>query len=427
MSNRAGMLLVLAGPSGAGKTTLARRLVSEVPEFEFSVSTTTRPPRGGEKEGLDYDFVTDDEFDELVREGFFLEWARVHGYRYGTSRSWVEKTLAAGRSVILDIDVVGARNVRAAIPGAVLVFVLPPSAGVLAGRLEGRGTESGENLARRMSAASIEMRWIGAFDFVVENDGLHEASRRLLSIVEAEASRTGGIPYPSAARALDPSMPPPVSWEGRRVLIASGPTREYIDDVRFLSNRSSGVMGCELASAFRAAGASVTLLLGPCRAAPPRAVTLERFTDSSGLSALLHDLAPGHDLLAMPAAVADFRPVRRMDGKLPRSGGGMTLELEQVEDISASVSGLCPLLSFSLEFGDRDIALERARRKMSSKGAFASFLNFGDLPGSGMDSDADSGVLIRAGREDVEIPEGSKRFVAEMIVSSLGRPPSRGV
>lgn len=427
MSSDAGMLVVLAGPSGAGKTTLARRLVEEVPGFEFSVSTTTRPPRGEERDGEDYFFVSDDRFDQLVERGYFLEWAGVHGRRYGTSKDWVDGRLAAGRSVVLDIDVVGARNVRRAIPGAVLVFVAPPSRQALEERLRGRGTESGELIRGRIEAAASEMRWAGAFDYLVVNEGLEAAAARLFAIVEAESARISACAYPSSAWL--PSLVPGAhraEWSGRRVLIASGPTREYIDDVRFISNRSSGVMGCELASAFRAAGASVTLLLGPCRAVPPRAVPVERFTGSKELAGLLGRLAGSCDMLAMPAAVADFRPSRRVPGKMPRTGGGFLLELEEVEDISASVSGLCPLLSFSLEFGDRVQALERARRKMEAKGAFASFVNGGGIEGSGMDADANSGMLLLGGGGSVEVPEGSKRFVAEAIVSSLPFPGGRG-
>lgn len=427
MSSDAGMLVVLAGPSGAGKTTLARRLVEGVPGFEFSVSTTTRPPRGDERDGRDYFFVSDDRFDELVGSGYFLEWAGVHGRRYGTSRDWVAGRLASGRSVVLDIDVVGARNIRRAVPAAVLIFVAPPSLQVLEGRLQGRGTEPADLIEGRMEAAVSEMRWAGAFDYIVVNSGLEEATARLFAIVEAESARTSACAYPVPA-GLESLLPGPHrgGWGGRRILVATGPTREYIDEVRFISNRSSGVMGCELASAFRAAGASVKLLLGPCRAVPPRAVPVERFTDSKDLSCLLGRLAESHDLLAMPAAVADFRPSRRVPGKMPRSGGGFSLQLEEVEDISASVSGLCPLLSFSLEFGDRVQALERARRKMDDKGAYASFVNAGGIEGGGMDSDANSGVLLLNGGGAVEIPQGSKRFVAEAIVSSLPVPGGPG-
>lgn len=425
MSNEAGILLVLAGPSGAGKTTLARRLVEEA-GFEFSVSTTTRPPRGDERDGTDYFFVSDDRFDELAAGSYFLEWANVHGHRYGTSREWVQDTLASGRSVVLDIDVRGARNVRSLIPGAVLVFIVPPSIGVLVGRLRDRGTESPDRRSARMMAASAEMRWIGSFDYIVENDSLDEAFRRLASIVETESSRISGSSYPSIALTGACHAGNAGWWEGRRVLVATGPTREYIDDVRFISNRSSGVMGCELAAAFRAAGASVTLLMGPCRAIPPRAVTLVRFTGSSELAGLLRAAAPAQDLVAMPAAVADFRPVRRLQGKIPR-GGGMVLELEEVEDISASISGLCPLLSFSLEFGGRDEAVARAVRKMASKGAEAVFCNSGGAPGSGMDSDANSGVLVHRSGAELEVPEGSKRFTAEMIVAALGGFMAGGV
>lgn len=409
----AGMLLILAGPSGAGKTTLARRLAREVPGFLFSVSTTTRPPRGGERDGEDYSFVSSAEFDRRVSRGFFLEWAEVHGHRYGTSAEWVGAALASGRSVVLDIDIRGALAVKRSQPGAVGVFVVPPSREVLSGRLSGRGTETREQFAGRMEAAALEMRWLGAFDYVVENSTLEESFALLLAIVAAESARPSARAFPRGWVQEGAAG----CWNGSRVVVASGPTREYIDDVRFISNRSSGVMGCELAAAFRSAGAAVTLALGPCRAVPPRGLDLHRFESAADLARMLRRMARSCDLLAMPAAVADYRPTRRTRGKIPRAGGTFLLEMRTVEDITASLAGVCPVLSFSLEFGEG--FLGRASAKMLEKGVAATFCNRGDREGEGMDAEGASGWLMAPGSDPAQIPAGSKRYVAEEIVARL--------
>ncbi len=420
MSSDPGLLVVIAGPSGAGKTTMARRLVEDDCGFEFSVSVTTRRPRAGERDGRDYIFVSDQEFDSRVSSGFFLEWAEVHGSRYGTSREQVESVLSRGGSIVLDVDVQGALSVRRSMPRAVLVFILPPSSAALESRLSGRGTEAPGDLAARIAAAAGEVRWAGAFDYLLVNDGVEDTVAAVRSIVGAERARPREMEWPACARALEGDLLTGSDyWAGRRILVASGPSREYLDDVRFISNRSSGVMGCELAAAFRSAGAEVLLLCGPGSAMPPSGVGIRGFSDSLELGRLIEENLEGCGLLAMPAAVSDFRPRERVRGKIPRTASGMTLDLEQVEDLSARFSALVPLLSFSLEYGDG--ALERAVSKMRRKGAEAVFCNRGDIDGCGMDAAGNAGVLVHRSGASREVPRGSKRFVAEAVVALLGR------
>jgi guanylate kinase len=182
--------LVIAAPTGAGKTTLARALVERYPELVFSLSATTRPPRPSESHDVDYHFVDDIGFQRLIDGGALLEWAVVHGRRYGTLRRGVDDALLKGQTVVLDIDVQGARMVRASLPAAVLVFVLPPSVAELRRRLASRG--SGENLSelnRRMRTARLELDAVQEFDYVIVNDVFEDAMRRLESILLAERCR----------------------------------------------------------------------------------------------------------------------------------------------------------------------------------------------------------------------------------------------
>jgi guanylate kinase len=186
--------LVIAAPSGAGKTSLARALVESSPDIVFSLSATTRMARPGERDGMDYRFVDDAGFDELLRSGELLESAEVHGRRYGTLRSGVESALAAGRTVVLDIDVQGAQQVRQALGDAVLVFVLPPSVSEMKRRLHTRGSESEEQLATRMRTARAELEAVKDFDYVIVNDVFADALRRLEAIVTAERDRVARPP-----------------------------------------------------------------------------------------------------------------------------------------------------------------------------------------------------------------------------------------
>jgi guanylate kinase len=416
-SSSYGRLFVIAGPSGAGKTTLARHLVETFDDAVFSVSTTTRSPRGDEVQGRDYDFVSNEEFEARRRAGYFLEWAEVHGSRYGTSGDWVRRMTGAGSSVVLDIDVQGAMQVRRRWPGSVLVFVLPPSPGELRRRLSGRGTDSADTVRRRMEAAAEEVRWLGAFDHFIRNDGLDGALAGVENVYRATATGLRWAPYPAEALSYHGLSGGLDYWRGRRAVVTAGPTREPIDGVRFLSNRSSGLMGCMLASALRDAGADVDLIAGPLQAPPPSGVRLKRVVTASEMGSALAGLAPGCSLLAMAAAVSDFRPAKSFGGKMDRRDGARSLDLEPNPDLLAGLEADCPVLAFALEYGGE--AEERALSKLRRKGAFAVFLNRGDREGVGMESAGNAGVLLREGRR-FEVPQGSKRFVAEVVADRMG-------
>lgn len=179
-----GRLLVLAGPSGVGKSSVVSGLREALPDLLFSVSATTRPPRAGEVDGRDYHFVDPAGFDALISRDELLEWAEVHGglQRSGTPREPVERALAQGRPVLVEVDLQGARSVKAAIPDAVTVFLAPPSFDELARRLTDRGTESAEQRARRLRTAQEEMAAQEEFDVVVVNDVLQDVVARLVDL-----------------------------------------------------------------------------------------------------------------------------------------------------------------------------------------------------------------------------------------------------
>ncbi len=187
---RRGLVLVVSAPSGAGKTTLCRRLLEEDPEISFSVSYTTRPPRPQEQHGKDYFFVDRPTFEAMIQEGEFLEWAEVYGNLYGTARSQVLARLQEGHDVLLDIDVQGAFQVRQKLgPEAVLVFILPPSLEELAKRLRARSTEDEETIKKRLAAAEKEIKQAEKFDYLVLNEDLEEAYQTLRAILQAERQR----------------------------------------------------------------------------------------------------------------------------------------------------------------------------------------------------------------------------------------------
>jgi guanylate kinase len=178
-------VFVITGPSGVGKGTLIRGLLDEVPQLELSVSATTRPPRPGERDGIDYHFLTPEEFEQHVAAGDFLEHASYSGNRYGTLRSEVEKRLRAGRPVALEIEVQGARQVRAAMPEAVAVFIAPPSREALRARLIGRGTDTADQVETRMQTAEHELAAQPEFGHVIINDRLEQATAELAEVVRA--------------------------------------------------------------------------------------------------------------------------------------------------------------------------------------------------------------------------------------------------
>lgn len=184
MTPRRGVALVVCAPSGAGKTTLIKRLLAEFSDFAYSISYTTRQPRAGEVNGRDYHFVDRATFQRLRDEEFFAEWAEVHGNFYGTPLGPVRELLAAGKDLLFDIDVQGARQLRGKLDGA-HVFILPPSREALERRLKGRGTDAPEVIARRMNNARAEIEAAADFDYWIVNDDLDLAYAHLRSAYQA--------------------------------------------------------------------------------------------------------------------------------------------------------------------------------------------------------------------------------------------------
>jgi guanylate kinase len=187
--SHSGNVFVLSAPSGTGKSTLAKKLVQEVPDLGFSISFTTRPPRPSEVPGQDYFFVDHPTFDAMVAQDGFIEWVEVYGNKYGTGRAWIEEQLASGRDILLDIESQGAQNVHLAIPDAVMVFLLPPTAQELSRRLRGRGDSSEAQVALRLEYAKHELAQFPAYDYLVINDSVDQAYRALEAIVLATRLR----------------------------------------------------------------------------------------------------------------------------------------------------------------------------------------------------------------------------------------------
>lgn len=185
---RRGNLIVISGPSGAGKGTLVKRLLADVPDAWASVSATTRAPREGEQHGREYFFLTREGFEQRIAEGGFLEWAGYDGNLYGTPLASVQEQMDAGRQVILEIEVQGAGQVKAKMPGCAMVFVAPPSLEVLEQRLRGRGTNSEESIAARMRTAEVELSRKMEYDFVLVNDDLDTAAAELAAFVNGLAN-----------------------------------------------------------------------------------------------------------------------------------------------------------------------------------------------------------------------------------------------
>jgi guanylate kinase len=184
-----GRLVVVSSPSGGGKGTLIRRVLNEVPNLGYSVSYTTRQARLGEVNGRDYFFVTPEIFKRMARAGEFLEWANVHEHLYGTAHAQVERELAEGRDIILEIDVQGAQSVRSLVNDSISVFILPPSFEVLSARLTARGSERPQDLALRLRNARREVLHYREFEYVLINDEADRAARQLAAIIYAERAR----------------------------------------------------------------------------------------------------------------------------------------------------------------------------------------------------------------------------------------------
>ncbi len=186
--------LILSSPSGGGKTTIARMLLRRRQDLGYSISCTTRAPRVGERDGEDYHFLSRDEFSARRANGEFAESAEVHGNQYGTLRSEVDRVFAACRHVVMDIDIQGARQFVAAYPESVLVFLLPPSAEILMGRLTGRQTEAPDAVRRRLIGARDELAAVDQYQYVVVNDDLEIAIAQVASIIDAETVRHRRVP-----------------------------------------------------------------------------------------------------------------------------------------------------------------------------------------------------------------------------------------
>jgi guanylate kinase len=193
LSKRLPSVIVVSAPSGAGKTTILSRVLREMPGIRFSVSHTTRPPRAGEQDGVDYHFVDDAEFAKLEQQSTFLESASVYGHCYGTSRREYDLAQQEGVDLLLDLDVQGAAQVRAKMPDAVSIFILPPSYQDLEGRLRGRRQDGEESIRRRLREAGQELGHYGAYDYALVNDDLDRSVEELKSVIRAARLRVSRV------------------------------------------------------------------------------------------------------------------------------------------------------------------------------------------------------------------------------------------
>lgn len=181
-----GLILVLSAPSGAGKTSILSKILKLHPEISFSVSATTRPPRENERDGFDYHFINDRQFDEYLLNDSFIEWAEVHGNRYGTLKNEISHVVESGGTIILDTDTVGAFNIKKFFADAVLIFIAPPSPDILVDRLKKRNTETEQRVEQRLAAAPVEISRMAGYDYIVINDDLDAAVAQVETIIKAE-------------------------------------------------------------------------------------------------------------------------------------------------------------------------------------------------------------------------------------------------
>lgn len=192
--DKKGLLVVLSSPSGGGKTSIYRELLIRNPSYKYSVSATTRPPRPGEQNGVDYFFYDDNKFVDMIAKGEFIEWAWVHGYRYGTLRQTLQEALSSASVMLFDLDVQGAKSIKQRFPeDAVTIFILPPSRPELERRLRVRGTDSDEIIKLRLKNADEEIARISEFDYIVNNDILESCVQKIECIITAELCKTHRI------------------------------------------------------------------------------------------------------------------------------------------------------------------------------------------------------------------------------------------
>jgi len=190
MSNRnTANLYIISAPSGAGKTTICRAVLDRLKDITYSVSYTTRKPRKGEHDGVDYNFITTEDFKKGVENSRWAEWANVHGNYYGTSAEFLDNCLTSGNDILLDIDVQGAIQILKRYPDSITVFILPPSLDILKSRLESRGTDSKQSIVKRLAAAEKEMEKKDLYQHVIVNDNLSNAVSELIKIIESYSHR----------------------------------------------------------------------------------------------------------------------------------------------------------------------------------------------------------------------------------------------
>ncbi|MGH2331005.1 guanylate kinase [Thermoanaerobacter mathranii] len=184
-----GLLIVLSGPSGAGKGTICKALMEKEKDLKLSISATTRPPRSGEIEGKNYFFKTEEEFEKMIENDSFLEWAKVYDHYYGTPKDFVLKNLDEGNDVVLEIDIQGALKIKEKFPEGIFIFILPPSMEELKNRIKKRGTETEEEIIKRFKSAYEELNYVSRYNYVVINDSIEEAVKKIRAIIIAEKCR----------------------------------------------------------------------------------------------------------------------------------------------------------------------------------------------------------------------------------------------